>query len=343
MDGTSIIVFYPAQGVSAVQKAQMVTQSGRNVRVCALRGNFDDCQRGVKRAFSDINSSGTLSGSGLRLSSANSINIGRLAPQLLYYFIAYRELLRRGRISLGQSVDYVVPTGNFGDILAGYYARLMGLPVGRLVCASNENRVLTDFIDTGCYDARRSFIMTSSPSMDILISSNLERLLYLSSGGDTERVSGWMEALNRDGRYSVDMDVIQNIRSVFSAFCCGETQCAETMGRVWKEFGYLSDPHTAVGFAAAEKYKAERSDSDGPIVVLSTASPYKFPAAVLKALGGDTSGDEFTQMDSLEKLSGLPIPGGLSGLREKTALHRDEICRDELGSYVLELLKEMED
>ena len=337
VEGTGILVFFPADGVSPVQKAQMVTQTGKNVKVCAVRGNFDDCQTGVKQAFAAINASGMLKGRGKRLSSANSINIGRLAPQVVYYFIAYAELLRRGEIEPGERVDYVVPTGNFGDILAGYFARLMGLPVGRLVCASNANRVLTDFLTTGVYDKRREFLKTSSPSMDILVSSNLERLLFLASGGDTELVEGLMRELAEKGVYTLDGEALRAIQAVFSAGCCDEEQCCETIGRTWREFGYLCDPHTAVALHVAGEYKKARQ-SGTPLVVLSTASPYKFPAAVLKAIGGDLSGDEFQQMETLAALSGVPVPKGLSGLKERPVLHEDVIDRDQILDYVTGLL-----
>ena len=341
VEGTSIIVFYPADGVSPVQRAQMVTQEGKNVRVCAVRGNFDDCQKGVKEAFAAINAGDFLKGRKLRLSSANSINIGRLAPQVTYYFIAYAELLRQGRISLGDTVDFVVPTGNFGDILAAYFAKLMGLPVGRLVCASNANRVLTDFLTTGVYDRRREFLKTSSPSMDILVSSNLERLLYLCSGGDTALVSSCMEALSQDGVYRIDGKTLENIRALFSAGSCGEAGTRRTIGRVWNELGYLCDPHTAVAFSVAEEYKQNRV-SNAPGVILSTASPYKFPGVVLEAIGGELQGDEFEQMARLEALSGVPVPKGLAGLREKEELHKDLIDAASLLSYVQDRLKEME-
>ncbi|MEA5152306.1 MAG: threonine synthase [Oscillospiraceae bacterium] len=339
--GTCVTVFYPKDGVSPVQLAQMATQRGDNVRVCAVRGNFDDCQRGVKDAFSAINSRGCLDGKGLRLSSANSINIGRLAPQVTYYFSAYAALLRRGAIKPGQAVDFVVPTGNFGDILAGYFAKLMGLPVGALVCASNANRVLTDFIRTGVYDRRRDFIKTSSPSMDILVSSNLERLLFLASGGDCALMRDCMDRLGRDGVYALSGAPLQAIQSVFYADSCGERETAAAIERVWRDNGYLCDTHTAVAFNVAEKYKAARGGG-APVVVLSTASPYKFPAAVLRAVGGDCAGDEFRQMETLEGLSGVPIPRGLSGLCGAKIRHRDCIGREDILGYVLDTLDKTE-
>lgn len=341
VDGTGIIVFYPDGGVSPVQKAQMVSQEGRNLKVCALRGNFDDCQRGVKEAFARLSGDKALEKEGLRLSSANSINIGRLAPQAVYYFIAYSRLCALGRIKPGEPVDFSVPTGNFGDILAGYYAKLMGLPVGRLICASNANRVLTDFFATGVYDRRRDFVKTSSPSMDILVSSNLERLLFLASGGDCDFVKSSMEKLGREGFYSVPEPVMENIRAVFSAGCCDEERCGETIGRVWRELGYLCDPHTAVAFAVAEEQKKERGDKR-PMVVLSTASPYKFPGPVLEAIGLEPGGDEFFQMEALSRETGLPIPPGLAGLRGKKTLHRDLIGPEALTEYILDILRKGE-
>lgn len=333
VEGTRIIVFYPDGGVSPVQRAQMVTQSGKNVKVCAVKGNFDDCQRGVKETFAAINASGILEGSGLKLSSANSINIGRLAPQVVYYFIAYSELIKRGEIKKGEKVDYVVPTGNFGDILAGYFAKLLGLPVGRLVCASNSNNVLTDFLNTGVYDRRREFFRTTSPSMDILVSSNLERLLYLAAKGDTEKVAGYMRELSSNGIYKIDDDMLAFIQKDFAAYCADETATAETINKVWNEKHYLADPHTAVALYACEKYKAEYSEGR-MTVVLSTASPYKFPAAVLSAIGGDCSGDEFAQMERLSAISGTPVPKGLSGLKEREVLHSDVIEQNGVLEYV---------
>ena len=336
--GTRIFVFYPAGGVSPIQEKQMVSQQGANVCVCAVRGNFDDCQSAVKFAFGEINSKKLLAGSGLSLSSANSINIGRLVPQVVYYFSAYAQLMQRGAISYGDLVDFVVPTGNFGDILAGYYAKLMGLPVGTLVCASNANRVLTDFFSTGCYDRRREFIKSSSPSMDILISSNLERLIYLSSGGDAALVKNAMEGLNSDGLYTLPDAVMARIRESFAAYCCDEEQTAEAIRRVWQQRGYLCDPHTAVALKAADDYKAVRSNSR-PVVTLSTASPYKFPAAVLSALGEPLCGDEFSQLRALNALSGMPIPTNLAMLEGAETLHHDEIARQDILPYILSKLE----
>ncbi len=341
VEGTGIIVFYPDAGVSPIQKAQMVTQTGKNVKVCAVRGNFDDCQSGVKEAFAAISGGEALKGRALRLSSANSINIGRLAPQVVYYFLAYASLLRMGRIRLGDRVDFSVPTGNFGDILAGYLAGKLGLPVGTLLCASNANNVLTDFIRTGLYDRRRDFYRTTSPSMDILVSSNLERLLAYASGGDEALVSRCMQELKEQGFYQLPEEVLAVIQKDFAAVCCGETQTEKTIGKVWNELHYLCDPHTAVAVYAAEEYK-KTAPEKRPMVILSTASPYKFPAAVLQAIGGDMSGDEFTQSETLETLSGVPVPQSLRALQEREVLHRDVIDKEELLSYVLQQLDDLE-
>ena len=329
--GIRICVFYPDGGVSQVQRAQMVTQEGNNVSVCAVRGNFDDAQTGVKNIFAACQGRDLP----VALSSANSINIGRLAPQIMYYFRAYRDLLDGGKIRLGDEVNFSVPTGNFGDILAGYLAKGLGLPVGALICASNANNVLTDFIRTGTYDRRRPLLKTTSPSMDILVSSNLERLLYLLSG-DTKLVAGLMRELNTQGVYTVPARLLEKIQSQFWAACCDDARAAEIIGRVYKEDGYLCDPHTASGWAAAEDYVAETGDNR-PMVVLSTASPYKFPAAVLTAIGGDTSGDEFTQMARLSQITGVPVPKNLASLQGKPEKHTQVIDKDKMLSFVLSL------
>ena len=329
--GIRICVFYPDGGVSQVQRAQMVTQEGNNVYVCAVKGNFDDAQTGVKNIFA------ACQGKALpyRLSSANSINIGRLAPQIMYYFRSYRDLLDAGKITLGQEVNFSVPTGNFGDILAGYLAKLLGLPVGMLICASNANNVLTDFIRTGTYNRLRPLLKTTSPSMDILVSSNLERLLYLLSG-DTGLVAELMGKLNQEGAYTVPADLLEKIQSQFWAAYCDDARAAEIIGKVYHNLGYLCDPHTASGWAAAEDYVNQTGDTR-PMVVLSTASPYKFPAAVLEAIGGDLSGTEFQQMHRLETLTGVPIPKNLAGLEGKAELHTGVIEKDAMLDYVLNL------
>lgn len=334
--GTRIIVFYPYGGVSAVQQAQMATQTGDNVKVCAVRGNFDDAQTGVKQVFAACKGRDL---QGAMLSSANSINIGRLAPQVVYYFRAYGDLVKAGRIAPGDRVNFVVPTGNFGDILAGYFAKAMGLPVGRLVCASNANDVLTEFISTGRYDRRRPFYKTTSPSMDILVSSNLERLLFLLSR-DSAYVAGLMQQLSADGAYQLSGELLDKLQQDFSCGCCDDQGAADVIGRLWREQHYLCDPHTAVAWSVAEQLDAELRGTGAPTVVLSTASPYKFPAAVLSALGRPGSGSEFRMMDELAQLSGVPIPGNLSGLEGRPVLHKDVIDKDAMLDYVLaEVLK----
>lgn len=329
--GVRITVFYPHGGVSQVQRAQMVTQEGSNVAVCAVVGNFDDAQTGVKQIFTQCQGKALP----FKLSSANSINIGRLAPQIMYYFRAYRDLLDRGEIRLGDKVNFSVPTGNFGDILAGYLAKKLGLPVGKLICASNANNVLTDFITTGTYDKRRPLLKTTSPSMDILVSSNLERLLYLLSG-DTALVSQLMEQLSKEEAYTVPNSLKDAIQAEFWAAYCDDARAETIMGKVYKDLGYLCDPHTASGWAAAEDYVAATGDHT-PMVVLSTASPYKFPVAVLTAIGGDTSGSEFEQMQRLSAMTGVPIPAPLASLQGKPERHTGVIEKTEMMDYVLSL------
>ena len=323
--GVSICVFYPFGGVSQVQRAQMVTQEGENVHVCAVEGNFDDAQTGVKNIFA------ACQGKALPflLSSANSINIGRLAPQIMYYFKSYADLLSRKVISLGDKVDFSVPTGNFGDILAGYLAKKLGLPVGRLICASNANNVLTDFLTTGVYDRRRPLLKTTSPSMDILVSSNLERLLYLLSG-DTALVAGLMKDLSEQGFYRVPDALLGAIQAEFAAGYCNDAQAEAVIGRVYRERGYLMDPHTACGWAAAETHRG-----DAPTVVLSTASPYKFSTAVLTAIGADTSGSEYDRMERMQALTGIPIPPALAALRTKPERHTGVIPKEKMLEFVL--------
>ena len=323
--GVSICVFYPFGGVSQVQRAQMVTQEGENVHVCAVEGNFDDAQTGVKNIFA------ACQGKALPflLSSANSINIGRLAPQIMYYFKSYADLLSRKVISLGDKVDFSVPTGNFGDILAGYLAKKLGLPVGRLICASNANNVLTDFLTTGVYDRRRPLLKTTSPSMDILVSSNLERLLYLLSG-DTALVAGLMKDLSEQGFYRVPDALLGAIQAEFAAGYCDDAQAEAVIGRVYRERGYLMDPHTACGWAAAEPHRG-----DAPTVVLSTASPYKFSTAVLTAIGADTSGSEYDRMERMQALTGIPIPPALAALRTKPERHTGVIPKEKMLEFVL--------
>ena len=332
VEGVKICVFYPDGGVSPVQRKQMVTQQGKNVTVCAVKGNFDDAQTGVKNIFRDFRDK-PLS---FRLSSANSINIGRLAPQVMYYFRAYADMAAKGRIAVGDKVNFSVPTGNFGDILAGYIAKQFGLPVGRLICASNANNVLTDFIRTGTYDRRRQLLKTQSPSMDILVSSNLERMLYMLSG-DCSMVAELMKQLNENGVYSLPDSLKEKLQKEFWADWCDDNKCRDVINKVWTEHHYLCDPHTAVGWAAAEEYQKYTGDT-APMVVLSTASPYKFPAAVLEALGDDGNcDDEFRQMEQLSQKTGVKIPDMLAGLESREELHTGVIEKDAMPQFVMGL------
>ena len=310
LEGIEISVFYPNAGTSEIQRLQMATQQGENVHVYAVDGNFDDAQTGVKKVFADTSVAEALEQRGIRLSSANSINWGRLVPQIVYYFYTYFRLAENGAVAWGEPVDFCVPTGNFGDILAGYYAKRMGLPVGRLVCASNENNVLTDFIRTGTYDARREFHKTASPSMDILISSNLERLLYHVSGS-AEKVAAWMKDLNEQGYYTVDAQTLAGIQESFACGCADDAQGAQQIRDRFEHDGYLCDTHTAVAFCVAEACR-----SAAPMVVLSTASPFKFPRDVLHALGSEAPESDFEAMRMLTEKTGCAAPAALSCLRE---------------------------
>ena len=310
--GTRIIVFYPKNGVSRVQELQMLTQKGANTSVVGIEGNFDDAQTGVKKIFGDKEFAKELDRMGFQLSSANSINIGRLAPQIMYYFRSYRDLLDAGKIRLGDEVNYSVPTGNFGDILAGYYAKQMGLPVGKLVCASNQNNVLTDFLSTGTYTAKREFYKTTSPSMDILVSSNLERLLYHVTGSDAE-VAGLMKSLNETGRYTVRPETLKAIQESFDCGWSSEEQVAGEIRARYEKDGYLCDTHTAVAFHVA----AQKKRDGVPMVVLSTASPFKFPRSVLEALGHTAPENDFEAMQALEEATGRTAPASLAVLRQK--------------------------
>ncbi len=335
---TRILVFYPSEGVSEVQRRQMVTQEGGNVGVMAVEGNFDDAQTGVKKIFADSAIREKLELKRLKLSSANSINWGRLAPQIAYYFSAYQSLCETEAVHPGDPVNFCVPTGNFGNILAGYYAKRMGLPVGRLICASNDNNVLTDFLRTGVYDRNRPFHQTISPSMDILISSNLERLLYHVTNGDTHRVRNWMTELNARGRYAVDADTLAAIRKVFWADWASGAEAGLIMRQVWEQEQYLLDPHTAVAWKVAAAYEAQIKDGI-PTVVLSTASPFKFADSVLQALGDAGAATEKEPLNLLTRLAdrtGWKIPAGLAELTSKTVRHQ-EMCRvDTMSQAVME-------
>ena len=324
LDGIEIEVFYPNDGTSEIQHLQMATQKGENVQVYAVQGNFDDAQTGVKKVFADADVAAELEKRGIRLSSANSINWGRLVPQIVYYFYAYFRLAEQGAVEWGKPVDFCVPTGNFGDILAGYYAKQMGLPVGKLVCASNKNNVLTDFLRTGTYDARRTFYKTTSPSMDILISSNLERLLYHVSGS-SEKVAGWMQELSATGKYTVDAETLAKIQQSFAAGYADDADGAAEIKARFDGDHYLCDTHTAVAFRVAETRR-----TDAPMVVLSTASPFKFPRDVLTALGGEAPASDFAAMAALTAGTGAEAPVSLRELdklevRFKTVLQPADI------------------
>jgi len=332
-EGIRIMVFYPDGGVSPVQRLQMVTQMGANVSVVAVRGNFDDAQRGVKEIFGDAAMAEELAALRTKLSSANSINWGRLVPQIVYYFSAYADLLGERSIAAGDAVNFTVPTGNFGNILAGYYAKRMGLPVGKLVCASNANNVLTDFLQTGIYDRKRDFYQTMSPSMDILVSSNLERLLYHLTE-DTAQVAAWMQELTEVGKYDASA-LLSALRENFWAAFADDAETEAEIRAVYERTGYTLDTHTAVAYRAAEDYRRTTGDVR-PMVVLSTASPYKFGASVLHALGEDTAGlDEFAQMSLLKERSGMDVPARLAALRAAAVLHEGICGKDEMSAAVL--------
>ncbi|MBO4896926.1 MAG: threonine synthase [Clostridia bacterium] len=318
VEGTKIIVFFPENGVSRIQKLQMVTQEGKNVYVSAVNGNFDDAQNGVKKIFTDKEFNEFLKKNNIVLSSANSINWGRLVPQIVYYFSAYADLIAGGNIELGEEINIVVPTGNFGNILASYYAKRMGLPVKKLICASNSNNVLTDFINTGVYDRNRTFYTTISPSMDILISSNLERFIYDVSGKDNEKIIGYMKKLSSEGRYDVG-DLKEKISEILFADFCDEAETKKTIADTFQKYSYTVDTHTAVAIGVCNKYMESTGDNT-ITVIASTASPYKFSASVASAIKGDDalSGlDEFGIIDLLSEISNLPVPKALSELKNK--------------------------
>lgn len=325
VDGVKIIVFYPRKGISAVQERQMVSVDGKNTCVCSVGGNFDDAQSGVKNIFANL----TLP-KGVKLSSANSINIGRLAPQVAYYFKAYRDLLLNGEIKMGDKVNFVVPTGNFGDILAGYFAKKMGLSVGKLVCASNANKVLTDFFENGVYNKNRSFFITNSPSMDILISSNLERLLYLTCGD--EKCADYMAKLKENGEYKLEKSELEKIKSEFEAGFTSEDETIKTIKDVYEKHGYLMDTHTAVAWSVYEKWVKESGNSD-KTVVLSTASPYKFSNSVMNALGKEYD-NEFDALNKLNAYTGAKIPGSLINIEKKAVFHNATVEKDEMLDFV---------
>ncbi len=340
VDGTRIMVFYPEDGVSEVQKYQMITQTGKNVNVFGVKGNFDDTQSGVKKIFTDKELIDEMEERKLKFSSANSINWGRLVPQIVYYFSAYADLIKTNRINPGDKVNFVVPTGNFGNILAGFYAKCMGLPVNKFICASNDNNVLTDFIRTGSYDKRRKFVKTVSPSMDILISSNLERLLYELTGHDDQKVLDWMNQLNEFGHYEIGKNILSEIHKIFWAGWSNQDETLKTIECVYTDDKYVMDTHTAVAVDVYDKYVITTGDLT-PSVVISTASPFKFNTSVCKALFGEKKIEgksEFELLELLSKECDMPIPDGLKGLNEMSILHSTVCEKDDMKTVVTENL-----
>lgn len=321
-----------------MQKRQMTTQEGGNVSVCAVKGNFDDCQNGVKAIFTDSAIAAKLAEKNILLSSANSINWGRLAPQIVYYISTYAQLVADKEIKYGEKVNIVVPTGNFGNILAAYYAKLMGIPVGKLICASNSNNVLTDFINTGVYDRNREFYTTISPSMDILISSNLERLLYHLTGGSDKLIREWFGALKETGRYEVNDDVKKQLSELFYAGCCSDDETKAQINKTFREEHYLLDTHTAVAVKVYEDYRAATGDTT-KTVIASTANPYKFGRAVYAAVGGkDDFEDEFELIAKLENETGTKMPAPLAATKNKVVRFTDTVEKQQMGDYVLNFL-----
>ena len=342
-DGIKIMVFYPDDGVSKMQKLQMCTQEGNNVNVVAVKGNFDDCQTGVKKIFGSAECKKKLAEKGYLLSSANSINFGRLAPQICYYFSAYCDLVTSDQIKMGDKVNFTVPTGNFGNILAGYYAKKMGLPVGTLVCASNKNNVLTDFWNKGTYDVKRPFYKTMSPSMDILVSSNLERLIFELSGRDAALTKERMASLAATGRYSLRTEELQKIRSEFFAAYAGEGDTVDCIYEFFDEYGYPMDTHTGVAMSVAQRYE-EKMKKDNPkkelppMVVVSTASPYKFPQDVLYALTGNDVKDSFKGIKRINLLTAMKVPEALKAIRYKPILFKQTTVPDKMFDEVLKFV-----
>lgn len=335
--GTEIVVFFPEDGVSQVQKQQMITQQGENTHVFAIRGNFDDAQTGVKKIFNDDDFAKKLAESGIKLSSANSINIGRLVPQVAYYVYSYVKLLEEGAIQPGEKMNVVVPTGNFGNILAAYYAKEMGIPVGRFICASNENKVLTDFINTGVYDIRRDFYLTNSPSMDILISSNLERLLYHLSGENGEEVRELMQQLETEKVYKVSDKIKEGMKDFYGGFADMKAT-NETIGKMYEKNGYLLDTHTAVAYNVYQQYRQETGDNT-VTVIASTASAYKFAESVAEAIGLGKEANGFEYVKALAAKTGVKIPLGLRDLEDREVRHHSVIDADKMPEAVLESLE----
>ena len=338
VEGTQIMVFYPDEGVSSMQKRQMTTQEGSNVGVCAIKGNFDDCQSNVKKIFTDPAMKERLDKAGMAFSSANSINWGRLVPQVVYYVSSYVTLAKNGEINYGDEINVVVPTGNFGNILAAYYAKHMGVPIKKLICASNINNVLTDFIRTGIYDRNRKFYATTSPSMDILISSNLERLLYLLTNENDEKIKDWFGKLAADGKYEVDDDVKKVLSEEFWAGYCDDNGTKNTIKEIFDKYSYTCDTHTAVAVKVYEDYKAETGDTTKTLIA-STASPYKFSSSVLAAIDPESTGmDEYDMVERVHQLSNIPVPKSLADLKNKERRFTKVISKDEMEDFVAESL-----
>ncbi|AGB42025.1 threonine synthase [Halobacteroides halobius DSM 5150] len=339
VDGIEIIVFYPDEGVSKVQERQMITTKGDNTAVVAVEGNFDDCQSTVKEIFADQEFKELLETEGYQFSSANSINWGRLLPQIIYYFVAYANLLSNNELEEEDKINISVPTGNFGNILAAYYAYQMGLPVNQFICASNDNNVLTDFLKTGVYDINRSFKQTISPSMDILISSNLERFLFEVTGHDAAKVNKWYQQLQDEGKFKVDQETKAEIKQVFSGYYATEEETLETINQVFKRYNYTLDTHTAVGVKSYQKYKADTNDQTSTIIA-STANPYKFSKAVLQALEGENKlKDEFEILAKLKEVSGLKIHQGLKDLDQQEVRHNRKSSSEGIKAEVKDILE----
>lgn len=339
VDKTKIIVFYPQDGVSPMQKLQMTTQTGGNVAVCAIKGNFDDAQTGVKNIFADASMKTFLEESGMEFSSANSINFGRLVPQIVYYVSAYCDLLKNGKLAKGERFNVAVPTGNFGNILAAVYAKRMGVPIGRLICASNRNNVLTDFIRTGFYDRNREFHTTSSPSMDILISSNLERMLYHLYDNDADAVRELMGQLKKNGKYTVSAEVLKRLQAEFFGGFCDDQATASTISSMFRDHNYLCDTHTGVAVNVYRQYVEQTGDRT-PCVIASTASPYKFAASVLPAVCKDALPDnEFSMVEKLSEVTGTPVPAPLATLKDRMVLHKSCVAKEEMSAFIRDFLK----
>ena len=335
--GTKIIVFYPKHGVSPIQEKQMVTQKGDNTCVIGITGNFDDAQTGVKKLFGDKELAAEMDKAGYQFSSANSINIGRLVPQIVYYVYAYAQLLKEGRIADGEAINVVVPTGNFGNILAAFYAKNMGLPIKKLICASNDNKVLYDFFETGVYDRNREFVLTTSPSMDILISSNLERLIYRIAGNDAEKNAALMAALSGQGKYEITAEMKEKLADFYGNYAT-EKETAETIKELYEETGYVIDTHTAVAATVYNKYKAQTKD-EAKTVIASTASPFKFTRSVMEAIDEKYAAmDDFALVDELSKLANVKVPNAIEEIRTAPVLH-DRVCdKEEMKAVVKEFL-----